>query len=213
MEGTTDKLYLLSVAAGGHKPAGAFGNKIGNTGFQFNLAGFMQYKSEKPLFLGGELVYSQLQRFSESIIIQSGSISEEWNVSTVSQMMYMGGVVRYYLPVKSGTVDFFSEFSLGSTYFFTNTTFTPPGSEEAAESNLEASSFSVRYGACFGLNLLLTKNLYLQTRLAYHAGLAASYYAKKEIIPIIRESTLEAFQRQKTTTDAIKWDIGLTFAF
>ena len=180
---------------------------------QFNLSGFGQVKAESPLFAGFELGYSNLQSYGTTLPFIVDGVTEDWNVETKSQILYLELSTRYYFPFKIYTLDFFSEFGLGTNILFTTTAFTPPNSEEASETDTDKSSITLRYGAGLGFHLPIYDMIYIQGRVHYAGGLSTRYYGLKDRIDPIVDSTIEAFELQKSTTDILKWDIGLTFAF
>ncbi len=207
------KVYMVSAAIGGLQPSGAFKKKIQDMQTQFNLSGFGQVKAESPLFAGFELGYSNLQRYGTTLPFIVDGITEDWSVETKSQILYMEISTRYYFPFKIYTLDFFSEFGIGTNILFTTTAFTPPNSEEASETDTDKSSVTLRYGAGLGFHLPIYEMIYIQGRVNYAGGLSTQYYGLKDRIEPIVDSTIEAFELQKSTTDILKWDIGLTFAF
>lgn len=207
------RVFMITASAGGLQPMGAFKKKIHEMQAQFNLSAFGQMKAESPLFFGFELGYSVLQDFGTTLPFTIDGIEEEWNVETNSQILYTELTSRYYFPFKVSTVDFFSEFNLGTNILITTTTFSPPDPEQAGDTDTDKSAITVRYGAGLGFHVPLCEMLYLQGRVNYAAGLSTRYYAEKDSVGTIQESTLEAFELQKSTTDILKWDIGLTFTF
>ena len=207
------RVFMITLSAGGMQPMGAFKSKIHDMQAQFNLSAFGQMKAESPLFFGFELGYSVLQDFGTTLPFTIDGIEEEWNVETNSQILYTELACRYYFPFKVYTVDFFSEFNLGTNILFTTTTFTPPDPEEAGDTDTNKSAITVRYGAGLGFHVPVYEMLYLQGRVNYAAGLSTRFYALKDSVAPIQESTIEAFELQKSTTDILKWDIGLTFTF
>ncbi|MFN8318191.1 MAG: hypothetical protein U0V54_02095 [Saprospiraceae bacterium] len=207
------RVFMITLSAGGMQPMGAFKSKIHDMQAQFNLSAFGQMKAESPLFFGFELGYSVLQDFGTTLPFTIDGIEEEWNVETNSQILYTELACRYYFPFKVYTVDFFSEFNLGTNILFTTTTFTPPDPEEAGDTDTNKSAITVRYGAGLGFHVPVYEMLYLQGRVNYAAGLSTRFYAQKDSVAPIQESTIEAFELQKSTTDILKWDIGLTFTF
>ena len=207
------RVFMITLSAGGMQPMGAFKSKIHDMQAQFNLSAFGQMKAESPLFFGFELGYSVLQDFGTTLPFTIDGIEEEWNVETNSQILYTELACRYYFPFKVYTVDFFSEFNLGTNLLFTTTTFAPPDAEDAGDTDTDKSAITVRYGAGLGFHVPVYEMLYLQGRVNYAAGLSTRFYAQKDSVAPIQESTIEAFELQKSTTDILKWDIGLTFTF
>lgn len=207
------RVRMLSFGIGGLRPKAAFGKKLTGSQFQFNVSFIDQVKPAKPLFAGIELGYAHLEGLNAELPFVVDGESEDWDVTTNSQLLSLDLLARYYLPLRVSTLEFFSEFNVGGNLFFTTTAFSPPDVDEMGDTDWENTDFAMRYGVGMGCNYPVSDKIYIQARIGYTAGLSAEYFTlKKETVQIV-DSTIESFELQKSTTDVLKWDIGVTFAF
>lgn len=207
------KVSMITFGLGGMTPQGAFSKKHPDPIFQLNLGYLRQIKPEKPLFSGIELGYGIMDQYAADIDFVVDGETESWDVTSTSQFLTLELIGRYYLPLKINKLEFFSELNFGGNLFFTTTTFNPPDADESGDTEWEKSDFSLKYGVGLGCNFPVTDNIYVHGRFSYIAGLSTAFYILKEENITIKESTIEAFDLQKSTTDVLKWDIGVTFAF
>ena len=212
----TDEIALVNLAnieIGLIHPQTAFKKKLTSVYPALSLAYYRQLFRNKPIFAGIDMSYINLQSFEADIpYLTPEGFEQIWNFSTQTWMMNFGITGRYYLPVNVFTADLFMEFKTGFNWMATQTSYTRPDSEEA-ESRFNKNDLVGNYGAALGLHIPIHDNSYLQLKIGYIAGLSAYHYTKKQNAPTPVDSTIEAFQLQKSTTDVLKWDIGYTFAF
>jgi hypothetical protein len=209
----SDKVSMITFGLGGMTPQGAFSRKHPDLIFQINLGYLRQIKPEKPLFGGIELGYGIMDQYTADIDFVVEGETETWEVISTSQFLTFELIGRYYLPLKINKLEFFSEFNFGGNLFFTTTTFTPPDADDSSDTEWEKSDFSMKYGIGLGCNFPVSDNIYVHGRFSYIAGLSTAYYTLKPETITLQDSTIEAFDLQKSTTDVLKWDLGVTFAF
>jgi len=82
--------------------------------------------------------------------------------------------------------------------------------QEASDSSIEKGSLSLTYGASGGINFPVNGQLYLNFRANYLPGLSTSYYVRNDS-NTLSFSTIELFDLKKSTTDIIRWDLGVTW--
>ena len=66
------------------------------------------------------------------------------------------------------------------------------------------------YGISAGLNYPVSDNIYINVRANYLPGLSIPYYVKDER-NTLEFSTIDKFNIKNSTTDIIRWDVGVTF--
>jgi hypothetical protein len=206
------RIGFLSGIIGQIRPQKAFKNKLVSKPINFGISFQYQLTKNKPIFLGTEFNYCQIGSFSGDVEIDTEFGLELWNSSTSSSLKSFDLNARYYLPIGVGKLDVFGEFNLGVHWFSTRTTLIPPGSE-TSEGNYDKNDLVGKYGVNLGLHYPFGPNGYFQIRFGYQPGLSAYYYTKRQPLPSFVEYTIDAFSLTKSTTDAIKWDLGYTFAF
>jgi hypothetical protein len=205
-------INLISLSIGQLLPARAFKNKLGFNPVAYNVGVCHQLKPNKPLFIGLEFSYSPLDDFTGDIEVDTEVGVELWSSTTTTSLKSFDLNALYYLPVNIGRLDVYTQFNLGFNWFSTRTTITPPGSDQS-EGNYDKNDLVGRYGATLGLHYPLGQNGYIQVRVGYQAGLSAYYYTVRTDVQQPLDTTLDAFKLQKSATDALKWDLGYTFAF
>lgn len=176
-------------------------------------AGFhLQYKVDSPLFIGGSVGYYAIDNFRSKVERIFDSFTEVWDGSTTSNLIDINISVRYFLDLRFWILEPYIEPSLGLNWFFTNTTFLFPDTEESDFSN-NTSSFTLNYGGCLGLMFYLSGEFYLNASVGYYPGLATSYYLFNQEKKDVLYSTFEAFDRAHSATDLMRFKLGVTYAF
>ncbi len=205
-------IRLASLSIGQFIPVNAFKQKLNCKPISFNVALYHQVKKNKPLFIGVEFSYIPIDSYTSDVEIDTELGVELWSSSTSTSLKSLDLNALYYFPIASGKLDFFTQFNLGFNWLSTRTTITPPEGEESS-GQYDKNDLVGKYGVAIGLHYPLGPNSYIQLRMGYNAGLSAFYYTKRADFLEPVDQTLDAFKLQKSTTDAIKWDLGYTFAF
>ncbi len=171
-----------------------------------------QIKAESPLFIGGSISYGVVDSYSSEVERDFGSIIEFWDGSTTSSLISFDANAKYFIGKPIWIFDLYTELSLGSNWFFTNTTFSFPNSEES-DTNFEGGDMVLAYGGYLGLMAYLKNDFYLDLAFGYSSGLSSEYFVEKDKKDPILSSTIQGFERKKSTTDMIRLKIGVNFAF
>lgn len=206
-------INFLNFGIGSLTPKNAFGQKLDKSLFNLNISYFRQIKKYKPFFAGFEFAYSQIGSYDTDVPITNddGTI-EYWNEVATSNLMHFNLIGRYFLPISVWRIEPFVEFNYGMQWFGTYSILNDPDSEESDTESLK-NDIVGKYGFATGLNFRIKDNYYGLFRIGYDSGLSAYYYTRKENFALPINYVIDAFELQKTTTDALKWDIGFTFAF
>jgi hypothetical protein len=205
-------INLATIGLGQLSPVAAFKDKLSIKPIAINLSILHQLKKNKPLFIGAEFSYSPLNAYTADVEVDTESGVEFWSSTTSTSLINADINSLYYFPIKRGKLDVFAQFNIGFNWFSTRTTITPPDGEES-DGHYDKNDMVGKYGLAIGLHYPLGPRSYIQLRLGYNAGLSAYYYTKKKEFIEPLDQTLDAFKLQKSTTDALKWDLGYTFAF
>ncbi len=204
-------IKLVGISIGQLMPAGAFNTKLRPNPLALNLTFHHQLNQNKPIFLGAEFSYSPMETYTSDVEVDTEAGVEFWPSTTSTSLISADINSLYYFPINAGKLNVFAQFSLGFNWLSAKTSITPP--DEESMTTYDKNDLVGKYGVAIGLHYPLGPNGYIQLRMGYQAGLSAYYYTIKEdfIEPVFE--TLDAFKLQKTTTDALKWDLGYTFAF
>ena len=81
---------------------------------------------------------------------------------------------------------------------------------ESSDFMFEESNFSLTYGISAGLNYRVKENVYINFKANYLPGLSTAYYAKDKNNQI-EFSSIDQFNLKNSTTDILRWDLGVTF--
>ncbi|MFM2395343.1 MAG: hypothetical protein RLZZ546_3326 [Bacteroidota bacterium] len=214
---TEGKINILSISFGALIPQSSFKRNIKENKFHINLEYLRQIKLYSPAFVGLEIGYSRLQGYSQVVDIENFGVIESWNSNTTSSVWFGQIKTRYYFPFKIYKFDVFGEANLGTRWFVASTTISPLNDIDDGTSNsteYDKNDLVACYGANLGLHLPIYQNsTFLQMKIGYQAGLSSYYFALKENLSSSYEYTQDAFDLKKSTTDMIKFDLGVSFTF
>ncbi len=206
-------INFFTFSGGGSMPQSAFKKKVSGNLLHFNGSLLRQIYKSKPIFGGIEYGYTSIDSYNTDVEVNTNNGQEIWTSNTQSSFSSFDMIGRHYFPFGVGRFDFFGEVLLGLNCFSTCTTLIPPSDNATSEGTTNKIDLVGKYGANLGLHYKILTNYYIQARIGYQAGLSAYYYTKNQDIPAFLDSSLDAFTLQKSATDVIKWDIGVTFAF
>lgn len=171
-----------------------------------------QFRSESPLFIGGSIAYLYMDGFSAEVEREFDGFVEIWDGSTTSSLINFNAGAKYFLDLQFWRIEPYLEGSIGANWFFTNTSFSFPDSDES-DNNFEGGEIVLSYGGGVGLMFYLTDNYYLNLSGGYYPGLSAKYFLEKAEKPAVLSTTIQGFEHKKSTTDMLRLKLGFTIAF
>jgi hypothetical protein len=171
-----------------------------------------QFRSESPLFLGFNIGYNSIDNYKAEVERLFDNFSEIWDGSTTSSVMDFNMSARYFVEARFWRIEPYVEPAIGFNWFFTNTTFTFPDSEESDFDNNQ-SDVVITYGGAIGFMIYITNNYYANLSLGYYPGLSAEYYVEKDIQESLYNTTLQGFELKKSTSDMLRIKAGFNIAF
>lgn len=191
---------------------GFFGNnvKTGKVGFEFGY--LRQFKEEKPLFWGVSIFYNQINKFEATITEILDFQLVDFDYTTKSNLLGCNGKMRFYPNIYIGKIEWYIEAQIGYKWLFTNTTKVLNNDSESSDTNTEKGSLSLTYGVSTGLNYPISEEIFLNLRGNYLPGLSVPYYVLNPGNEI-RNSTIDRFDLKRSTTDILRWDLGITYRF
>ncbi len=192
------------------QPTGFLSRNIQNTKVGFEAGYLRQLKLEKPLFWGLSIYYHPINSGSATIQEVLDFDLVNFDYQTTSNVLGFNGKMRFYPDLNLGKLELYVEAQLGYKWFFTSTSKTLTNDQDSSDYSFEDSSLSLTYGASGGINFPLNDQLYLNFRANYLPGLSTSYYVRNDS-NTLSFSTIELFDLKKSTTDIIRWDLGVTW--
>ena len=179
-------------------------------GFYINYS--RQFRSESPLFIGGSIAYLYVDGFSDEVERILGPIVETWDGRTTSSLINFDFSTKYFLDFQFWRIEPYLEVGMGANWFFTNTSFSFPDSDES-DNDFEGGDIVFSYGGSLGFMINLEDNYYLNLSGGYYPGLSAKYFIESAERPEVLSSTIVAFEQKKSTTDMLRLRLGLNIAF
>lgn len=196
-----------------NKATGFFGKNIKNINIGIEGGYLRQLKLDNPIFWGISIYYFNLGKSGTYTIQEQLDLRlVNFDYSTESQLLGFNGKMRFYPAIHLAKAELYIESQLGYKWLYTTTTKIISDESNSSDTNIETGNLSLTYGASMGLNYPITSSLYLNLRGNYLPGLSKPYYAPK-LSNQIQTSTLDLFELKRSTTDLIRWDIGVTWRF
>ncbi len=189
---------------------GSFEKNFPNTKFGFEMGYLRQIKPQKPLFWGLSLYYSFLENQKATFKEALDFSIVDFNYTTSTNLWGFNGKLRFYPNLYLGKLESYIEAQLGYKWIYTGTTKTLVDDEDSSDFYIEKGSLSLTYGISAGLNYPISNNVYINLRANYLPGLSIPYYVKDDRNRL-EYSSIDKFNIKNSTTDIIRWDVGITF--
>ena len=204
------KINFFEINLCAIQPEGAFKKNNPSINPGVEIAYLRQLKDDNPLFWGLSFYYTQLGNSRATLEEFLDFALVNFDYSTTSHLMGLNGKFRFYPNIYLGRLEPYIEAQLGYKWLYTGTTKILATDNESSDFMIENSSFSLSYGIAAGLNFRIKDNIYINFRANYMPGLSTSYYAKDKHNQI-EFSSIDQFNIKNSTTDILKWDLGVTF--
>lgn len=196
-----------------NKATGFFGRNVKDIKVGLEAGYLRQLNLEKPVFWGISAYYQSIGRSGTYTFEEPLDLNlVKFDYRTVSQLIGLNGKLRFYPNLYLGKMEIYLEALFGYKWLFTTTNKTLVSDNESSDTNIEKGSLSLTYGLASGVNYPVSHSLYLNVRANYLPGLSKQYYVLDDTNDITN-STLNLFDLKKSTTDIIRWDIGVTWRF
>jgi len=191
---------------------GFFARNINEGKFGFEGSYLRQLRAGKPIFWGISLYYNQIDRSTATIQELLDFQFVDFDYSTTSNLLGFNGKIRFYPNISLSKFEFYVEAQLGYKWFYTITTKTLAQDTESSDTSVEKTSLSLTYGIAAGINYPVSDNLFINVKANYLPGLSAQYCVIDPLAEIMN-STFDIFNIKKSTTDILRWDVGVTYRF
>ncbi|KXK39538.1 MAG: hypothetical protein J5I52_04520 [Saprospiraceae bacterium] len=192
------------------QPVGPFGNNNSNR-MGIEMGYLRQIKQDKPSFWGISIYYTNLGSESGVTTHVVDYYYVTFDESTTSNVLGFDGRFRFYPDIYLGPIECYVEGHLGYKWLYTLTSLTVQG-EDSSDTNFDSGSLSLTYGASVGLQIPIASEWYLNAKASYLPGLSVDYYSKNPK-NTIQDKILDAFDKHHSTTDIVRYDLGVTYRF
>jgi len=209
-EYTYPMVNFLELNASFTNANGFFERNFPSTKLGFEIGYLRQIKPQKPLFWGVSLYYALMERQRGTFQEQLDFSIVDFNYTTTTNLWGLNGKLRFYPNLHLGKLEGYLEAQLGYKWIYTGTTKELVDDEDSSEFYIEKGSLSLTYGISAGLNYPISDNVFINVRANYLPGLSIPFYVKDER-NILEFSTIDKFNIKNSTTDIIRWDVGITF--
>jgi len=206
------KINFLEGNLAFSKPTGFFSRNIPQVKIGFEAGYLRQLKAEKPLFWGISVYYHPLNTASATIEEFLDFNLVNFDYTTTSNLLGFNGKMRFYPDIYLGKTELYLEALFGYKWLFTSTSKTLSDDQDSSDSSFESGSLSLTYGAAAGVNYPVYNQLFINLRVNYLPGLSTSYFVRNNS-STVTYSSIELFDLKKSTTDIVRWDIGVTWRF
>ncbi|MBC7885026.1 MAG: outer membrane beta-barrel protein [Saprospiraceae bacterium] len=204
------KINFLELNVSFTKASGFFKRNYPSVKLGFEMGYLRQLKAEKPLFWGISFYYTHLDNVKATISELLDFSFVDFDYSTTSSLLGLNGKLRFYPNINLGKFESYLEAQLGYKWIYTATTKTIVDDEDSSDFAIEKGSLSLTYGIAAGLNYAIKDNIYINLRANYLPGLSTAYYVKDDQNNV-EFSTIDKYDLKNSTTDIIRWDLGVTF--
>ena len=95
---------------------------------------------------------------------------------------------------------------------WTSTSITSPDDVDYSEFEFNSFDASVSYAFRAGIHYTVNNSLYITGKVGYMSSLSTEYDTKDSEFVVI-SSSYDVYSAKRSTIDAIRYDLGVTFAF
>ncbi|MCZ2102439.1 MAG: hypothetical protein LC107_12990 [Chitinophagales bacterium] len=193
-------------------PSGPFSKNITTNHLGFELGYLRQIDEDQPFFWGISAYYFNIGSFHAitTEVIDFGIY--DFDSATNSNLIGLDGKFRYYPNINLGPIELYLEAMLGFKWLFTFTRKELVDQADTSSGEFDEGQIALSYGMNAGLQVKLSRDIYLNGKGGYYPGLSVPYYALSDQGKSIY-TTLDAFDRKRSTTDIIRFDLGITYIF
>ncbi len=205
------RVFLLEIGLDVSQPVGTFVDFVNTAGIGISLSAYVQAKPTKSYFWGIDYKY---QRFSgESGIYdeQRDGVFYTYDASVSTNLMSLIAKYRYYPAISIWKFEPYLEGGIGYNWWYTYFSRQDVDFPDTYENMFEKSDLSFAYSMGLGVQFQASGNIYVNTKVDYVSGNSSSYHARNNIDNF--QNPLDAFNVHKTSTDLIRYHVGVTFGF
>ena len=207
-----DKVNFFEGAISYVVPTGSFSQNIKSNKVGFELAFLRQITSDKPFFWGISTYYTNLGSCNAITKEAIDFAIYDINSTTNSNLLGVDGKLRYYPDIYLGRIEVYVEALMGFKWLFTYTHKEFVGDSDSSSGQFEEGQLALSYGVNLGIQYPIGQSIYINLKGGFYPGLSVPYYAYNSQNKII-DYTLDKFDLKRSTTDLIRYDLGVTYRF
>lgn len=207
-----NKVNFFEGAISYVNPTGSFGQNLKSNKVGFELAFLRQITSDNPFFWGISTYYTNLGSYNAITKEVIEFAIYDVNSTTNSNLVGVDGKFRYYPDIYIGPIEIYIEALLGFKWLFTYTHKVFEYDADSTSGQFEEGQLALSYGVNLGIQYPIGQSVYINFKGGFYPGLSVPYYAYNNQNRIIY-STLDRFDLKRSTTDLIRYDLGVTYRF
>ena len=188
-------------------PINTFGRAVEGAKSGFNISVLKQAKPGSDMFFGLSGYYTQLGNDVQENVTSQGEAVDDIASSNVLGFDF---TLRYYPDLVFGIVEPFVEAHLGTRFYYTITKSYFPVFDETIDYRANETNSSLAYGFGLGTHVVIDESWALNFKCSYQLANIARYYVKNGENNV---DPLENFDLEFSSTDWIRYDIGVSFIF
>ncbi len=191
-------------------PTSALKRNLNSKYIGFGLDYLIQLSSDTPGFVGMGLDYTYLENARLATVDPVDGFP--FDHSTTTSLGSWTAIYRHYLGLNVIGIQPFVEGRFGLSAMWTSTSVS--SSEDADFSEFDGNNFdaSISYAFRVGLHYAVAEAIYITTKIGYMSSLSTEYDIKDAKL-VGDTSSYDFYTRKRSTLDAIRYDLGVTFAF
>jgi len=199
------ELYLHLI-----DPTSALERNLKSQYLGFGIDYLLQISSDAPGFIGMGIDYTYLENARLNTVDLIDGFPFDHSTST--SMGNWTAIYRHYLGANIVGLQPFVEGRLGLSAMWTSTSVT--SNEDVDFSEFEFNNFdaSVSYSYRAGVHYAVDDALYITSKVGYMSSLSTEYDIRDSNL-VGESSSYDFYSRKTSTIDAIRYDLGVTFAF
>lgn len=170
----------------------------------------LQLSSDAPGFLGMGIDYTYLENAKLNTVDPVDGFPFEH--STTTSMGNWTAIYRHYLGANVVGLQPFVEGRIGLSAMWTSTSVTSSEDVDFSEFDFNNFDASLSYSFRAGLHYAVADAIYITGKVGYMSSLSTEYDSRDSEL-VGDSSSYDFYSRKSSTIDAIRYDLGVTFAF
>lgn len=207
-DSTSTDVRLIDFSIDINSPILDFGEVIDGSLYGFTFGYFKQREAKQYSFFGTELAFAHIGALSNTVVTAGFS---DFNDRTSSNFVSLKFIYRYFSPVYLKNIEPFLDVGLGPAAFYTQTTTTFLDDSGASEVDFDQIKLGLNYSLGVGTMIKIYNQLFGMIKFNYNGGSSISFLVPTD--ELNSELPIDSFLSEKTQTNYLKLQLGVSFAF
>ena len=204
------RMHFVELNLNITNPIGALERNLDSKYIGFGIDYLLQLSSDTPGFIGTGFDYTYLESAGFDSVDPIDGFP--FDHSTITSMGSLTAIYRHYMGLNVFGLQPFVEGRIGVTAMWTSTSVTSPEDVDFSEFDFNNFDASLSYAFRGGVHYAVADAFYITAKVGYMSSLSTEYDAKdSELVGV--NSSYDFYSRKRSTLDAIRYDLGVTFAF